>query len=104
MRIFLIYLDQLCNGLLENLILLTKQTFVHNFNNIYRILHEYYENTTKIYIKKSNNKYELVRYKRSCSVIRDETHQTSVFVVNIPSRKLSGGIHLIGNIALPPFL
>lgn len=28
--------------------------------------------------------------------------QTSVFDVKIPSKKASGGIHLIGSIALPP--
>jgi len=33
-----------------------------------------------------------------------KSYQTSVFVVNIPSKKLSGGIHFMGNIALPPFL
>ena len=32
------------------------------------------------------------------------TYQISVFVVKIPSRKASGGIHLTGSIALPPFL
>lgn len=32
------------------------------------------------------------------------TYQTSVFEVNMPSKNASGGIHLMGSIAFPPFL
>lgn len=32
-----------------------------------------------------------------------EANHVSVFDVNIPSMKASGGIHLTGNIAHPPF-
>ena len=31
------------------------------------------------------------------------THQTSVFEVNMPSKKASGGIHFTGSMVLPPF-
>lgn len=37
-------------------------------------------------------------------LVNTKSHQTSVFVVNMPSKKLSGGIHFIGSMALPPFL
>lgn len=73
---------------------------VHKFTNLCKTsLTILIENVIYVYIY-SYNIIDI--YKSQCVV--PCTHQTSVLEVNIPSRKLSGGIHLTGTIARPFFL